>query len=331
MLHRGQETAVREGARVLKPKVYLLYLSWGLGDVLCCTPAIRALKRREPAATILFQTIIKGRHRVEYDAPGAAPGSGGAPDEMLWYNPHISRVLDIDERRPGKAEAVEMYYVKYGGPPLDAPLQGRYFDRLGLPWSAATRFDLDYYLQDYERQEADALLAEAAPGPYCALSPRVGWAGKMWTDEGWTYIIGRLRETGWTPVVLAGRHLQGRPWSDAINLSGTLDIRQTAGVVDRCESMLCTEGGLAHLRFALGKPAIVMTCATSYKVQVWGPPELITEVRNAEWCEPCMWRFGHVEGRPHVPPGDTHDCPRGKTLRDLTGEAVWGILQGKLP
>jgi len=313
-------------------RLYLLQMSWGLGDVLCCTPAIRALKEREPDCTILFQTITKGRHHVEYDPPGGAPGSGGAPDEMLWYNPHIARILDVQDRPPPGATVVEMYYVKYGGPALDRPLQGRYFDCLGLPWNEETRFDLDYYLQDHERAEADAMLAAGAAGAeaYCALTPRVGWPGKMWNDEGWTYIIARLHESGWTPVVLAGRHLQGRPWSDALNLSGTLDIRQTAGVLARCDAMLCTEGGLAHLRFALGKRAVVLTCATSYKVQVWAPPELMTELRNAEWCEPCMWRFGHVEGRPGVAPGNTHTCPKGRTLRDLTGQTVWEILGERL-
>jgi hypothetical protein len=310
-------------------EVYLLDMRWGLGDVLCCTPAIRALWQRERDATILFRTITKGRHRVEYDPPGGAPGSGGAPDEMLWFNPYIDRILDVDEATPRGVTPTELYYVKYGGPPLDRPLQGRYFDCLGLPWP--DRFDLDYYIQDYERADAAALLLEqGGSAPYCVLTPRVGWPGKMWSDEGWTYIVGRLRESGWTPVVMAGRRLQGRPWADAMNLSGTLDVRQTAGVLDACEAMVCTEGGLAHLRFALGKPALVLTCATSYKVQVWAPPELFTEVRNSVWCDPCMWRFGHVEGRPGTPPGNTHDCPRGITLRDLSGEAVWAVLRGRL-
>jgi len=303
---------------------YLLSLHWGLGDVLCSTAAVRALKEREPDCAIFYRTLTKGRHRLEYDPPGGEPGSGGAPDEMLWHNPNIARILDVSEQASPAMGEYDLLYVRVGDRPLDIPLQARMFDIVGLPWDEETRFDADYYLQPHEAEEAAQRLPDGAL--YCALTPRVGWPGKMWTDDGWTWVISKLREEGWTPVIIAGRQLQAQPWDSALNLSGTMDVRKTAAVLDRCQAMLAIEGGMANLRFALRKPAVVLTCATHYGLQVWAPPELATEVRNSQWCDPCMWRGLHVAGKARVPPGNIGDCPAGRSLRDVWPVEVWPVL-----
>ena len=96
------------------------------------------------------------------------------------------------------------------------------------------------------------------------------------------------------------------------------------------DAMVCTEGGLSNLRFALGKPAVVLTCATRIGLQVWAPPELCTEIRNEQLCEPCMWRLDHVAGKADAPPGKTTHCPQGRTLRDVTAETVWPTVRRHL-
>jgi ADP-heptose:LPS heptosyltransferase len=254
---------------------------------------------------------------------------------MLWDNPNIDAIIDADnhENQGQDAEEIELRYAYYGCPPLDEPLQARYFDCLGQPRPADGRYDADYFIRDLEARDAAETLMHLNKWAYrwCALTPRVGWAGKLWHDEGWAEIIRRLHARGWTPVILAGRRLHQNDWNDcAINLSGQLDIRQTAAILDRCQAMLCTEGGLSHLRFALRKPAVVLTCATEIGQQIWAPPELCTQVRNPAHCDPCMWRGAHARGEPHVPPGNTHDCPAGKSLRDLTADDVWPYLEREL-
>jgi len=307
---------------------YLLTLQWGIGDILLSTAAVRALKQREPDCAIFYQTLVKGKHRLQYDPPGGEPGSGGAPDEMLWHNPNIARIFDVTEPAsvPGIFEH-DLLYVRVGDPPLDRPIQAKMFDILGLPWDAGTRFDMDYYLQPHETEKAAAIVP---PGPlYCAVSPRCGgWPGKMWNDEGWTGIIERLLAEGWTPVIITGDRLQGLPWTRGLNLSGSLDIRASAAVLDRCQAMITLESTMSNLRFALRKPAVVVTCATSFGLKqiVWAPPELCTEIRNSQWCEPCMWRGLHVAGKARVPPGNLADCPAGRSLRDVPPEEVWPIL-----
>jgi len=320
----------------MKQKTHVLRILWGLGDVLCTTPALRAFRAAHPRDRIVFRTHVKGARRLEYDAPDRPAGSGGAPDEMLWDNPNIDAIIDADnhERQGEHVEEIELRYAWYGCPPLDEPLQARYFDCLGLPRPADGRYSADYFMRDMERRDAAYLLEYHNKWAYhfCALTPRVGWVGKTWRDDGWVEIMQRLHARGWTPVILAGRHLQQREWDDcgAINLSGQLDMRMTAAVLERCQAMLATEGGLTNLRFALRGRAVVLTCATSFQTQVWAPPELCTEVRNPDRCEPCMWRGPHSQGITDGPPGNIAKCPTGRTLRDLDADFVWPFLEKDL-
>ncbi len=316
----------------MKPNRYLLTMLWGLGDVLCTTPAMRALRAAEPDAEIIFQTYVKGRRPLEYDHPRGA-GAGGAPDEMLWDNPDVHQIIDPKDPRPGGVlKAVTFEYVRVGAPSLDVPLQAGYFDNLGLPWDASTRFDAHYYPRDEELGAAAELLCRGTSPheQFCVLMPRCGWAGKNWATEGWADLIYLLLRHGWMPVILNGRRLTGPPWDRGLNLSGTLDIRQTAAVLAKAQAMVTVEGGMTHLRFALGKPAVVLTCATRYGLQVWAPPELLTEVRNADDCDPCMWRREHIRGKTDTYPGNIRECPKGRSLRDLTGEDVWPAVEKHL-
>jgi len=290
------------------------------------------LKQAEPDCHIIFRTYVKGRRRLEYDQAGQ-PGSGGAPDEMLWDNPNIDQLIDFNDPLPrGDHKGVALLYARVGGPPLDVPLQARYFEQLGLPWTAETRFEADYFIREQERADAAELLRHhnTFATRWCVITPRCGWAGKMWNDEGWSQLIFGLLDEGFTPITLAGHRLHGAPWSATVNLTGQLDMRYSAAILERADAMVCTEGGLSNLRFALRKTAVVLTCATRIGLQVWAPPELCTEIRNEQLCDPCMWRLGHIAGKADCPPGKTTLCPQGRSLRDVGPEAIWPAVRRHL-
>ncbi len=311
---------------------YLIRLPWGLGDVLCSTAALRELKKLDPTNNIIYQTLVKGRRRLEYDAPGRPMGSGGAPSEFLLHNPNVDMILDVDDPAPMMQTTVDLAYGNFGGESLDHPFQSKFFDKLGLPWDETTRFGADYYMTPEEEEWTIAELDQLAPGHerFCALVPKCGWAGKMWTGDGWTAIVENLPDYGWKPVVFSGRKLHGPPWTATLNMSGRLDMRQTAAMLSRCGAMLTIEGCLSNLRFALGLSAVVLTCATKFGVQVWAPPELAIEVRSVLDCEPCMWRGEHMLGKHGVPPANTRGCPVGRSIRDVPASDVWRILEESL-
>ena len=79
-------------------RTIVMRILWGLGDVLCTTPAVRAYRAAYPQDRIVFRTYVKGVRRLEYDH-GRLPGAGGAPDEMLWDNPNIDAIIDSARRK----------------------------------------------------------------------------------------------------------------------------------------------------------------------------------------------------------------------------------------
>lgn len=304
--------------------VLVLRLDWGLGDVLCSTAAVRELRRQNPTARIVYQTNVKGRRYLEYDQPGSPAGSGASPDEMLYDNPDIDEIIDVTDRLPRYGRTIQIKYAGYDMPPLDEPLQAMMFDALQLPRPEDGRYDADYFVSSEETEWAESVLDGA--GRYCFIQPHCGWPGKQWSDKGWRAVIGGLIDLGWVPIIGSGRRLNGAPWSWGVNVSGELDIRHTAAIMNHCQGMLSIEGGMSNLRFALGRPAVILTCATKYDVQVWAPPELVTEVRASPDCEPCMWRDLHLDTQGKGPPANLQKCPTSRSLRDVRSDDVMAIV-----
>jgi hypothetical protein len=313
-------------------------LAWGLGDVLLTTSAIRRYKDLRPLVPIIFQTYTHNRtdrYHVQYEK--------GCPGEMLWHNPDIDQIIDVGEPHPTPATVVEMRYAWFGGPSLDYPIQAHYWDNLGLEWGPGQRFDSHFYLTDDERDWASKTLHNGMRT--LAIAPACGWPGKEWRRDRWADLIRWATGEAYEVAVLAGERLTGPPWDQrgVLNLTSKLDMRQTAAILDAAQQAVLIEGGLSNLRFALGRPTILLTCATQVGVQIWTPPELTTETRMwqaqagprpgfAPWpetaCEPCMWRGEHPKKHTrNVPPASLEACPPGRSLRDVPAEIIIEALQ----
>ena len=324
-------------------------LAWGLGDVLLSTSAIHRYKELNPDTPIIYQTYKHNRtdrYTLEY--------ANGCPAEMLYGNPDIDAIIDWFDPYPTPALVRDLRYAWFGGPSLDYPIQAHYWENLGLPWERGQRFDSHYYLTDAERRLGSQLLPDDQ-GPYLVVTPHTGWPGKAWTDAGWSELIDWSLSQHMTPVVLAGVPLKGPVWDQrgVLNLSGTLSMRANGAVLDRAELAVMLEGGLSNLRFALGRQAVLLTCATAAGLQIWTPPELTMQVRmmggrqeayppepaqaaitiggERFGCEPCMWRRDHVTNGSrdrHVPPASIKHCPVGRSLRDVPASVVIDYLKG---
>lgn len=317
-------------------------LAWGLGDVLLTTSALRRYKELHPETRIVYRTYTQNRgsrYRVIYDK--------GCPAEMLYGNPDIDRIVDVTDSK--RDAAIKFRYAWFGGPSLDYPIQAHFWENLGLEWEPGQRFDSYFYLTDEEREWALCTVAE----PTLAIAPRCGWPGKEWREDRWAEVIRWALKEGYTVEILAGEKLTGPPWDQrgVINFSSQLDMRQTAAILELASKAVLIEGGLSNLRFALGRPTILLTCATQVGLQIWTPPELTTEIRmwdhlgapnpgvrvNVAWlvpalsdpaCEPCMWRLEHPKTHTvNVAPASLAYCPDGRSLRDVPADIVIEALK----
>lgn len=327
----------------------LCRLSWGLGDVLLTTSAIREYKRLNPDDVIYYETFVANRtgaYQTEYP--------NGFPAEMLLWNPDIAQIIDWGAPPPERPDRIiNFHYAEFGGPSLDYSIQAHFWENMGLTWEPGQRFDSHYYLHEYEVDWVRSMIGNGwIDEGLLVLTPQTGWPGKAWNDAGWFGLIDWALREGLHPVILAGHKLAGARWNSlgVVNLSGQLNMRQSAAVLSLAEHAVMTEGGLSNLRFALGKPAVLMTCATQVGVAIWTPPELTTEVRawqtpdgdafygakplndgNTPACESCMWRREHVKSRrADVPPASIRDCPADRSLRDVPVEAVVALLKNPL-
>lgn len=337
------------GQAAVRADTLVVELAWGLGDVLLTTSALRRYKELHPETKVVYRTYTKNRadrtggYRIIYEK--------GCPAEMLHGNPDIDQIEDI--ATPHRVGAVKFSYAWFGGPSLDYPIQAHYWENLGLKWQPGQRFDSYFYLTDEEREWADHTLRR---GPILAIAPACGWPGKEWRQDRWAEVIRWATESGYEVAVLAGERLTGPPWDarGVRNFTSLLDMRKNAAILDAADKAVLIEGGLSNLRFALGWPAVLLTCATKVGLQIWTPPELTTEIRmmshalhedasEAEVvpgvdrfqgyarvaCEPCMWRREHPKTHTrNVAPASIAGCPPGRSLRDVPADVVITALEG---
>lgn len=336
---RVKGTAPRgPGQTPLRGDTLTVELAWGLGDVLLTTSALRRYKELHPDTRIVYRTYTANRsdrYRIIYEK--------GCPAEMLYGNPDIDEISDVG--RPPITDVVKFRYAYFGGPSLDYPIQAHFWENLGLAWEPGQRFDSHYYLTEEERTWANVALPHR---PVLAVAPACGWPGKEWHKDGWSELIRWAIGEGYTVAVLAGEKLSGPPWDarGVINFSSQLDMRQNAAILNAAIKAVMIEGGLSNLRFALGHPTILLTCATQVGLQIWTPPELTTEIRMWEIgagevqpeilvledyepaCEPCMWRREHPKTHTvNVAPASLAYCPEGRSLRDVPADIVIAALE----
>ncbi len=121
------------------------------------------------------------------------------------------------------------------------------------------------WTDDADRSLAASLLQDGAP--IIALAPTANWTGKVWPAESFIALTHRLRETllpGARIAIFAGPGAQEAAlaapvlaaFSDAIDLTGRLDLPQAASCLARCALFIGNDSGLMHLSAASGCPTL---------------------------------------------------------------------------
>lgn len=101
-----------------------------------------------------------------------------------------------------------------------------------------------------------------APARYVAVMPSASRPGKLWSEDAWKTVLGRLAVAGYVPLAFAGteeetararRLIDGIPGARAVPRM-TLD--DAAGLLAGAALVLGLDSGLTHLAAALGRPTI---------------------------------------------------------------------------
>ncbi len=105
----------------------------------------------------------------------------------------------------------------------------------------------------------------APAGPYAVLIPNASRREKLWPERHWVAVGSRLRERGWTPVVLWGRDdEQTLAERIAASCDGDvppfLRVGEMAAVLAGAQQVVGLDTGFSHLAAALGRPTLGIYC-----------------------------------------------------------------------
>jgi ADP-heptose:LPS heptosyltransferase len=270
----------------------LLIQSRWMGDVLLCTPAVRALRRAFPGAHLAFAS----------EAPGV---------DALRGNPHLDELLvlergwsaalrvhrEVRERHfdvivdfrstasTARVAALSGARLRIGwrgrgprnlaythllsrrnGEEYVARQKLRLLGPLGVDPSAADAA-LEIGLGPSERAHASALWERHGLGgeQVVALSPVSRTRHKQWGVERWAAVGDALSERGARVLLVSGpaesdqlRAVVDRMRLPAVWDAGAANVREIAAVYRLCDLWVGNDGGLRHVAVAAGVPTVTV-------------------------------------------------------------------------
>ena len=322
--------------------ILLIRLS-SLGDIVLTTPAIRAIRAHFPNAYIAM-LVAKQSADVLRQNPNLneiIQFNRSARDKDTGEMLRILRILrqrkfalTFDFQRKFRTELL-MYLSgaseRVGKGRLctiRVPEQGNkhatehYFDLLHAAGIPAADRELEMFLSKSER--ADAFYAFEGAGVTemqlkVGLFPGAGWQLREWMPERFASIGDRLVQHFNAQVLIFGGpkdvelvntvcNLMNEP---AIPFAGTLQIRQLAACIEKCDLFLTNDTGPMHIAAAVGTPTLALFGPGNHiRFQPLG--DVHTIIRHDVPCSPCK-QF-------------TDKCKDNICMKQITVDEVWGSI-----
>ncbi|MFN8589866.1 MAG: glycosyltransferase family 9 protein [Thermomicrobiales bacterium] len=288
-----------EGAWGEQPSRIAVFQALNLGDLLCATPALRALRKRFPHAEI---TLI-GRPWAEEFAhrlpsldrflpfPGW-PGIAESPDQAVV--PDWPR-FDLAIQMHGSGEASNGFLASLAarqtlgfGPAgenrLTTSLPWREEEAEALRWLrllGAVGVEPDGLTPDFPiiAAEAERTRDLVPDNGEITIGLHVGARDpfRRWPPEAFAQLGDRLAERYGARIVLTGS-AEERPLTAAVSaamrarprdLTGATTLGELAAVVDRLDLLISNDTGLSHVAAAVRTPSVVLFGPT--RPQRWAP------------------------------------------------------------
>ena len=233
----GYQGASGAAARILVRR------TGALGDVLCTTPALRALRRSTgPAATIDVHTahpvVLAGNPDVTRVRDAGAPVSG--PQAYDFY-------LDLDlayERRP-RMHLVDAYLLEVLGDSLTAEPR------------------LKQVVFEFDRTAGSEFASDAELSSTIVFHAARTWPNRSPTPQFWGALTQIVLDRGYRVIVVgSGQDLATRDTDRVRNLVNRgAGLGQIAALIHRSACFVTPDSGLLHLAGATEAPIVALfTC-----------------------------------------------------------------------
>ncbi len=297
-----------------------------LGDLLCATPALRALRAGYPQARISLVGLPWARTLVErlasVDEFIEFPGWPGLPERPL-IDPSVlpgfieglrARRFDLALQLHGSGQVVNPLVARFGarhtaGFCVDAtasaagvtavpwPTQGTEVerlltltDRLGLPRVGE---QLDFPLRPADRRQARALLA-GVDAPYAVVHAGSQLPSRRWPPARFASVADGLADAG-LAVLLTGSAAEASLTQAVaaamrhrpIDVAGRTDLWTLGALIGGARVMVSNDTGVSHIAAALGTRSVVVSSGGD--ALRWAPAD--AGRHRVHWqdidCRPC--------------------------------------------
>ncbi len=287
------------GVEDLSLKILVIRKAGGLGDVVCCEPVVRGLRKQHPHAEITFicpteyQDLFKDRKDATFKTLHYVRMSG------RWLKKYR---VDND------------IFVDLCGPESDDESQGspecsriESFCNYARVEATAPRIDLTREEQKKAKEELNIY-----PKPWIGLGENGRQWAKNWPTEHWGELAKKLPGTVFY-------FDQDRPCEHegVVSIVGK-SLREAMGLISILDLMITVDTGLLHLSAALGTKTL----------SVWGPTDAhrtLKHYKDAYFIEPAPYR--EAAGCPKPCLHDPWNCAEGgekfsKCMRLLKADTV---------
>ncbi|CAN5185509.1 lipopolysaccharide heptosyltransferase II [soil metagenome] len=265
-----------------------------LGDVLLCTPAVRALRSAFPAAVIDFlsgrlgaEALAANPHldRVLLWEPGVQPQRrlvgtlrGRRYNLVIDFqsNPRTAwltrlsgapRRLGVRRRGPRHL----LYTDAVAAPDAAAYMARQRFallEPLGISVGDSPELALELAVGNDERAFADEVWRReglTGDAPVVAISAVSRDPHKQWGARRWADVADRLAEQGARILLTGGPGereqvdaVAERMRHPAVRVDGKTTLRQLGAIYERCDVWTGNDGGAKHLAAAVGTPTVAV-------------------------------------------------------------------------
>lgn len=300
-----------------------------LGDLLCATPALRALRLACPTAHIALVGLPWAKALVErstlVDEFIEFPGHPALPEmacDASRLPPFIAamreRRFDLSLQLHGSGGIVNELVASFGArlnagfttaeswrPEADAarfaawPEQGTEIERLlaltdhlGLPRQG---LQLDFPLR---AGDAEALreVFDTDGAAYVCVHAGAQLPSRRWSPRRFAEVADGLADRGFRIVLTGGAHEQALTAdimramrSPAIDLAGRTSLWTLGALIAGAALVVCNDTGISHVAAALGRPSLVVSSGAD--VARWAPLDRArhTVFWHAVPCRPCSF------------------------------------------
>ena len=294
-------------------KRLLVILFGGIGDLVCLTSSLSAIKRffsnveifllTDPFANDFFpKDIIDNLVVDEEDFLNC--GDGLSANDVAVINLHstsrsaklLSRFDEMGFSVYGLLERENSLLVRgtVFHDLLHRAFYVRFQDRYIANWIMAGRsamFSLCLGLGEVEEPRICCTHSkEHVSGEYIVFVPDANAPTRRWPLEYWKRLAELVVNTyGLRPLILARERIEGFPHS-AVNLSGKTTLAQAIAYLPRAVAVVSNDTGMIHLAGALGKPVLVVCGPNNVGPEAKG--RFLT-IRYPVECSPCF--LSHCE------------------------------------